>query len=239
MNWNKGFVVAGLIGAGLLGATAQADTVQIDYNIAHDTDEGFAYSVFHIPKWHNGAQGWGSVAWRMVGGFSILFDEDAETFEFTDFNATIFQETDLNPDLGAQAGEVSFVSSSTFGVNGAGVTGGELTMHFEFGANPGPQANANSSGDITIVFPQIAFNPIANRFDTTTFDLGLWGATANVFNWHNPRGITGDTGIYKLGMDLRGDPSGPPVMIPLPGGASLAVMGFGALGLGRMTRRRR
>lgn len=235
MNKKTAIMFAGVAAAtaGFAASSATADSVRLNYDIANGSGSGFAFSVLHVPSIQRGEMGWGSVAFRMVGTFSLDYDASAGTVEFAAFDATLFNETNLNPNLGSEAGTFELVSSDVFGINGDDLVEGDATFRMSLGS--GTQRGVqNSSGEVTVRFKAIAYNPLVNKLDPDTLQFGLWGATADVFGEAGQRSV-GDTGFSRLGMDLLGNAP----TVPMPSALGMAGIGLGGLGFGGATRRRR
>ncbi len=224
---------AALAAATITAGFASAGTSTLQYEIAQGVQSGFGFSVLHIPSVSNGHVGYGSVAFRMVGTFELEYDDMADTVTFTEFDAALFNDNNLNTATGALAGSMELVSSDAFSIGAGDLVAGSATFHIEL--NDDTNAGNEGAGHVTLNFKAIAYNALANKFNTSNFMFGLWGATADVFG-EGPVTPIGDTGLTRLGMDLLGkNPTTPPV-VPTPSAFGLGLAG--AIGLGGVRRRR-
>ncbi len=215
---------------------AHAATVRITYSFDQGTGDGFAFSVLHTPT---NDRGNGSSLYHIVGTFEVIFDDVANTLEFVDFQADIVNRTNS----GIKLGEMSLTANSTLDL----IPGPDGPNDFLAGADSNDQSGngilsiaiSDTSGNITnafegdrsFLFLARDYNARANHFNSSTYALGLWGATEEVFGGD---GHGGNTNILSssLGMDIFGDI----VAIPLPASAGLATLGL--LGLVGVRRRR-
>ncbi len=203
--------------------SAFAGTVRIQSDIAQGTASGFGFSVLHAPF---NASGSGQILYRYQGSFETVYDTVAETLTFTQFDAILFEETNLNPNtLGSQAGTLSLVSGEFTKQPSSNLVSGSLTLRLAL--------DGGGEGDVTFLFKPIAYNPLANRWDPETMSLALWGATADMFG-EGPESEIGNTGLTSMGMDLLSDNS--MQIVPLPSGVALGSAGL--LGVFGVRRRR-
>lgn len=224
---------------GVASGLAQADPVHISYEFDQGTGDGFAFSVLHTPT---NDRGNGSVLYRIVGTFEIIFDDVANTIEFMEFQADIVNRMNA----GIKYGELSLSANSTLDL----IAGPDGANDFLIGANQNDQSGngllsvmlTDTSGAISNVFEgnrnflylNRAYNARANHFNSASYSLGLWGATEEVFGGD---GHGGNTNIQSgsLGMDIFGEVVGI-VAIPLPTPAGLGALGL--IGVAGFTRRR-
>jgi len=228
-------VLVGVASVGMLVGAGAADAapVRLNYTLQQGSSQGFAFSLLHVPDASKGAQGFGVVAYRVEGTFTVDYDADAGTLDFVDFAATLFNDSNVNTARGAEAGSLSLVDGALS--RGAGdLVSGALTL--EMTLNSAAATGGPGAGEVTFAFPEAGFNQLANRFDSETFALGLWGATPDVFGAFQPQPI-GDTGLTSLGADIRGIA---PVMeaVPLPTPVLAGAGGLAAVALGRRRRLR-
>lgn len=203
--------------------SAFAGSVRIHSDIAQGTGSGFGFSVLHAP---NNDQGSGQILFRYLGSFDTIYDNVAQTLTFTQFDALLFEESNLNPNtLGAQVGSLSLVGGMLTNQPMGNLVSGSLTLHLTI--------DGEGEGDVTFLFKAIAYNPLANRWDPENLSLGLWGATADMFG-ESPEMQIGNTGFTSMGMDLLS--TGSMQIVPLPSGVALGSAGL--LGIFGVRRRR-
>ena len=220
----KTLAFAATIAAACSATSAWAGQIHIQSDIAQGHGSGFGFSVLHAPQ--NG-QGNGHILYRYRGSFETVYDDVAQTIAFTRFDADLFSEHNLNPSTsGGPVGSLSLVSGGLTKQATGDLVSGSLILHLIL--------DGVGEGDVTLLFQQNGYNPLANRFDADSFRLGLWGATADMFG-QGPTTQIGDTGLTSLGMDLLSTNS--MQMVPLPSGVALGSAGL--LGMFGARRRRR
>lgn len=213
-----GIMMAAFITSGV----AVAGQERVHFDIQQGTGSGFGFSVLHNAT---NASGAGNILFRQLGTMEMVFDDIAQTFTFSEFDADLFAENNLDPNtLGSRVGSLSLVEGQLL-VGANNMLFGSLTLNVTI--------DGVGDGEATFNFLPIAYNALANRWDPNLNRIGLWGAVANVFG-EGPLVEIGNTGLFNLGFDML---TGPGMqVIPLPSGVALGSAGL--LGLMGVRRRR-
>jgi len=215
---------------GLFTHAACATLLEIDFAIQTDTQDNFQFSVFHSAS-SNGGQS-GNIFDGFTGNFTMLYDTNAGTLEFTDFSGTL-----------DDGGTISLAGSSTLNFGGSESGSGDQLVSGNLFLNIQP--DSGNGGTVDFQFDATAFNQLANQFFSdagsaagtdsandlpsaagsagSDFGLGLWGMG-------DSNGVFGDNG--QIGIDLWATSFNVQV-VPLPAPVALAAVGFGGVLLAR------